>query len=150
MLSLIEVKCPHCSARGQLMLPPMGAIIIGPCPECHELVVVFCGRVLPLDKEVMVQGSFEEKRDHLMNVLTSFLEERVSQLLKEALPPEENEAQESLVDDEVPDAKPQPGGAPPFPRKIEPPFISETEMTDFVRVDLNLIDKRDYFKAVFG
>ena len=27
MLSLIEVECPHCGARGQIMIPPVGSII---------------------------------------------------------------------------------------------------------------------------
>ena len=74
MLSLIEVQCPHCGARGQIMMPPVGAIIIGPCPQCNELVVVFCGHVLPLEKEIMETGEVEERREHLLHVLTDFLQ----------------------------------------------------------------------------
>ena len=132
------------------MLPPMGAIIIGPCPECHELVVVFCGRVLPLDKEIMLNASFNEKREHIMNTLTSFLEDRVVHLLKEALSPEEDDGQESVAEEEIPQVKQEVGGQPQSPRAGKPNEISETEAVDFVRSDLNLIDNRDYFKAIFG
>ena len=149
MLSLIEVKCPHCGARGQLMLPPLGALIVGPCPECQGLVVVFCGRVLPLEKELMLNGSFSERRDHLMGVLTSFLEARVVQLLKEADSPEE-EDMEATPDDGMPHARNTSGEVYPEKHRESGEQITEVEMADFVRVDLNLIDNTDYFNAIFG
>jgi len=86
MLSIVEVKCPHCGAEGRIMLPPMGSIILGPCPECSEMVVVFCGRVLPLDKEIVTEGSIEQRKAHLLQVLTQFLRERIDLLVKDSDP----------------------------------------------------------------
>ena len=91
MLSLIEVQCPHCGARGQIMIPAVGAIIILPCPQCRELVVVFCGHALALDRGLMGSGSLDERRDHLLSVLTEFLEDRVNKLLSGEMPTEEGE-----------------------------------------------------------
>jgi hypothetical protein len=157
MLSLIEVKCPHCGAQGQIMLPPLGAIIIGPCPECEGMVVVFCGRVLPLDKEAMVHGSLEEKRDHLLEVLNDFLKDRIERLFEQAQNVEE-EAEEVEPDDleevsagfaaESADTSTQEPARRTFGKKIVVP-ISEDEVSSFVNVDLKLLDNRDYFKAVF-
>lgn len=159
MLSLIEVKCPHCGAQGQIMLPPLGAIIIGPCPECEGMVVVFCGRVLPLEKEVMVEGSVEEKRDHLMGVLTTFLQDRIERLFEQAQAAAEQAANEDEDEDNEPEfgidedeeereqrtaALPEALGAN---RIIVP--ITDDELQNFVDVDLKLLDNRDYFKAVF-
>lgn len=149
MLSLIEVQCPHCGARGQIMIPPVGSIIIGPCPECEELVVVFCGHVLPLDKLLMESGTIEERRDHLLAALTGFLHERVNKLLLG--PQGDGElAEEDFVgsfddqgsfdnDDQIESSLDGP----------EQTLISETEMERFTDVDLKLLDNTAYFRSVF-
>jgi len=134
MLSLIEVKCPHCGARGQLTLPLIGAIIIGLCPECYELVALCWGRVLPLDNEIMRNGSFSETREHVANVL-------VAHVLKEAFSADEDEG--CVAEEEI-------GGQSQSPRAGKSNEISEREVVDFARSDLDLIDNKDYFKAIFG
>lgn len=130
------------------MLPPLGSLIVGPCPECQQLVLVFCGRVLPLDKEIMMNATFEEKREHLMSTLVGFLEERVGHLLMEAPADESDEDDDLMTDSELP-AAPAPALLPP--QHVEPVnLISSDEVADFVRVDLSLMDNPDYFKAIFG
>ena len=157
MLSLIEVKCPHCGAQGQIMLPPLGAIIIGPCPECEGMVVVFCGRVLALDKEVMMEGSQEEKRDHLLMVLNDFLKDRIERLFEQAAASAEAEEDELEEDDEPlesifagaeEDIPSPPADTRKLGKKIVVP-ISDDEFNSFINVDLTLLDNKDYFKAVF-
>jgi hypothetical protein len=145
MLSLVEVKCPHCGAKGQIVMPPLGAIIIGPCPKCEELLIVFCGQVLPLDKEIVMHGSPRDKHEHLMGVLTDFLEERVADLVRQTTPDADDESDWSpSVDD------PELGlDGSEHPATAEED-ISQKEVEQFVNVDLNLIDNRDYFRAVFG
>ncbi len=150
MLSLIEVKCPHCGARGQLMLPPLGVLIVGPCPECGELVVVFCGRVLPLDKEIILNAPFEEKREHLMTVLTSFLEEYVVRLLKDNSSVQEEGEQETIPEGEAAGLGHGGNEVSDPARQSSKRAISAGEIADFIRLDLNLIDNTDYFKAIFG
>ena len=143
MLSLIEVTCPHCGVQGQIMLPPLGAIIIGPCPECSEMVVVFSGRVLALDKEIMQGDSAQSKRDHLMEVLRGFLEERVSRLFEDADDFIGKDALAETGEEEADAPKVAPyGNAPTAP-------ITREEVDAFRHVDLSLIDNRHYFKAVF-
>lgn len=73
MMTLLEVKCPHCDARGQVLLPPLGAIIFGPCPECDNPIVVFLGQCLPLEKHIMESGGNRQKIDHFVQVLTDFI-----------------------------------------------------------------------------
>ena len=141
MLSLVEVKCPHCGAQGQIILPPLGAIVIGPCPECDEMVVVFCGRAMPLDKDTMTTGNAEEKQNHLMDVLTAFLDDRTKRLFDDA----------SDRDDPNEDER---AGSTPLgkiiPHEDTPKeLISEAELDSFRSVDLRLIDNEDYFKAIF-
>ena len=154
MLSLIEVTCPHCGARGQIMLPPVGTIIVGPCPECQGLVVVFCGHVLALDKEIMLSGTPEAKRDHMLAVLTGFLKERLGQMINEDAPDSE--------EPEIPSEEPE-RLEPTLAGSVQPerighrrkhehklPPISDKEFKTFANIELKLIDNEDYFKAIFG
>ena len=158
MLSLIEVKCPHCGAQGQIMLPPLGAIIVGPCPECQGMVVVFCGRVMPLDRDIMTAGTPEDKQEHLLEVLGVFLQERIKRLF--ASRPADTEA-----DAEEPDTSPMPAqddlgeydedsasqapGPISLTGKPQPAIISDDEFDQFINTDLKLIDNPKYFRAVF-
>jgi len=152
MLSMVEVKCPHCGVRGQIMLPPMGAIIVGPCPNCEELVVVFCGRVLPLDKETMVNGSTEEKHSHLKGVLVDFIDDRIRKVVDQLTP----EVTEGLHDytPENDDYTPQTSGTQVATNgdtalAEDSMTISDSELDQFLRFDLPRIDNKDYFHTIF-
>ena len=137
MLQLIEVQCPHCGAKGQIMVPPIGAMIIGPCPQCKEMVVVFCGQVLPLDKDIMQGGELEERREHLMTVLTDFLRDRVGKLLSDNAPGEDEDAE-----DEMDVLAPNAGAENTESAKADRPGpISEAEMKRTTAVDLKQMDK---------
>jgi len=147
MLSLIEVQCPHCGARGQIMVPPVGAIIIGPCPQCSELVVVFCGHVLPLDKNIMEADDVHEKREHLLGVLTEFLQDRIYKLLTEEDDFSMSSQSELPDDTAVADAVESYERGADRDEQTQP--ISESELERFMDVDLKLLDNKAYFKSVF-
>lgn len=147
MLSLIEVQCPHCGARGQIMIPAVGAVIIGPCPQCSELVVVFCGHVLALDKGLMESGSLGERRDHLLSVLTEFLREWVNKLLSGETPTEEGEMGDYYeTPSEGSDGNPE---ASESSKTRDRAQISPSEFKRFTDVELKLLDNTAYFKSVF-
>jgi hypothetical protein len=148
MLSLVEVRCPHCGALGQLMLPPLGAIIVGPCPHCHEFLVVFCGHALPLDKDIVQNGTPEEKQQHLLDALMGFLDEQLTELIGRA---EESRdsldtepvfgERDALVNDPEEDVS--------WPLLDEVTAISDAEVADFVNSELPGLDRGDYFRDVF-
>ena len=153
MLSMVEVKCPHCGVRGQIMLPPLGAIIVGPCPNCDELVVVFCGRVLALNKDIMVNGSNEEKHEHLKSVLVEFIDDRIGKVVQQLTP----EITEGLHD-YTPENDEYPAGEVTGPEHHAladpvldeaPANISDVELDKFLQFDLPRIDNKDYFHAIF-
>lgn len=155
MQSLINVECPHCKTRGQIMVPPVGSIIIGPCPQCSELVVVFCGQVLPLNKAVMEDENIEIRRAHLLEALNEFLEERISALMTDdfeldtkALPETiENvdfEEIEGAYMEDAPVSSPNPTDAD------AEQTITQSEVDRFTDIDLKLLDNKAYFKSVFG
>ena len=149
MLSLIEVRCPHCGAHGQIMLPPVGTIIVGPCPECQGLLVVFCGNVLALDKEIMLNGTIQEKRDHMLSILTGFLKDRIAQMISEETESQEPEMAEATGTHAAADG---PSGRERPSREHIPAAktpISKEEMDAFTNVELKLLDNRHYFKTIF-
>jgi len=132
------------------MLPPVGSLIVGPCPECEELVAVFAGCVLPLDKEVMFEGSLKDKREHLVSVLNSFIEDRVTRLLQSAEEHEDESSEDLMEGEGAATAVQEPGEAPQMPSASSKELISRCERDNFVEFDLNRLDNKDYFKAIFG
>ncbi|MBN2310562.1 MAG: hypothetical protein JXR94_16430 [Candidatus Hydrogenedentes bacterium] len=154
MIPLVEVICPHCGARGEVMLPLLGAIVIGPCPNCHELVCVFCGRALPLRKDIILEGTPTEKREHILQVLRKFLDERVDELVHQMTHEEveqivnDADARDELLMDEPDELfldEPRVLASP----RANGDAITQAEVEDFVKSDLPHIDNRHYFKAIF-
>lgn len=152
MLSLIEVQCPHCGAQGQIMVPPIGSIIIGPCPQCKELVAVFCGQVLALDKFIMESGSVEERQEHLVGILTDFLHERIGRMLSDESGSENDDfVTDELMGEFTEESFDEEEGvpAPIQDSNKEKAPISQSEFDRFTDVDLKLLDNKAYFKSVF-
>jgi hypothetical protein len=146
MLSLMDVQCPHCHAQGRIITPPPGSVIVGPCPECQEMVVVFGGRVLPLDKEIMLHGPVDARKEHMLEVLHAFIEGKIEQLLHNAeqKPADGEEAEEPA---EAFTAQAAPATPPPRRKRLEP--ISPEECAAFVAKELHLLDNPQAFKAIF-
>lgn len=111
------------------------------------MVVVFCGRALPLDKEVMLNGSDVEKHEHLRGVLIDFLESRIATVVEQFSPDAADSLRdyspEALSQNEELDPVREPQ-VEPRPRQI-----SDTEFEEFVQYDLPLLDNGDYFKTFF-
>jgi len=143
MLSVMHITCPHCGSKGQVMVPPQGAIVIGPCPECGEFVCVFCGSALPLERDILLHGTPGDKRAHLMGVLSDFLEERVTDLIDQvSASMEEMDGQESAGPEVF-----QTDSAPDLDE--DDAEISSVEFRDFVERELPQLDNADYFRAIF-
>lgn len=147
MMSFLEVICPHCGTRGHIVLPPLATLVAGPCPECHELVAVFCGRALPLEKDIMLRGTSKEKHQHLVSVLSSFLDEFVGELLAraDAGPQEHSPAEHDGNDMTEAGDMPDPTDGPKSSR-----LITREEIDRFIRLELPRLDNQDYFKAIFS
>lgn len=148
MISLIDVVCPHCGTHGQIVVPPVGSIIIGPCPKCSELVVIFCGQVLALDKGTMNSEEIEDRREHLLEVLHGFLTDRISTLLTEDFVVDET----AIPEIDVEDFETGEDSFEAFTTETDAEdeqSISQTEVDRFNDIDLKLLDNRAYFKSVF-
>jgi hypothetical protein len=138
-------SCPHCGTpRIITSKVPKDVVVVMPCPNCRELVVLFRNKAIALSRKIMEQGSFEERKDHIAEIITEFFEPGML-----GLPLSENgagfeldDSAESEADDfnELFDADSTTAKGP----------ISEKELDEFVRLDLNRIDEPNYFKKYFG
>ena len=150
MLPIVNVQCPHCGAEGQVILPPVASVVVGTCPSCKDSVVVFCGRVLPLDHAVMTEGPIEERREHVLAVITDFLRERLQESLDDE-PVNEDTADEYNGFEEP--VKPVVAVEEPISsvtdRQLTRRAISQDELDGFVKKDLEFLDNAEYFRSVF-
>ncbi|MFA6411033.1 MAG: hypothetical protein WCW26_05680 [Candidatus Buchananbacteria bacterium] len=142
MLGLISVTCPHCGAQGQIMAPPHGSIIIGPCPECQGTVAIFMGAAVALDGNILKNGSPAEKTNHVSDRLCSFIRERVGRIFDSS-------------DEFTPESQPemataQSGSRSRFGAQAPATPISEQELEKFTKTELELLDDPNYFRTIFG
>jgi len=131
MIALLKIHCPHCGVAGQVLMPPPGAIIIGPCPECSNLVAIFAGEALPLNTEVMNNGTIREKYEHVLQVLSTYLEKQVRQCFSQADPNLSAKANETGE----------------MQQELHP--ITEVEIQRFVEKELGELDTPEFFER-FG
>lgn len=148
MLSLMNVQCPHCHAQGHIITPPPGSIIVGPCPECQEMVVVFGGRVLPLDKQIMLHGNVEARKEHLLEVIGVFIDAKIDQLLSSQRPADaEGEEADEPAEAFSPHPDPHSALGERHKKRVAP--ISAEEYAVFVKKELHLLDNPQAFRAIF-
>jgi len=132
------------------LLPEDGLLVLGPCPACHEFVLLVAEIPLPVDKQVILYGSTDEKREHLFSVLASFLEQRINLLVdqvdenKDRLTDYENSRRFQKVDHLEPSANAQFPDTTPLMQQI-----SSEEVRQFVEEELPRLDDSEYFKTIF-
>ncbi|GMV92913.1 MAG: hypothetical protein AMXMBFR82_26910 [Candidatus Hydrogenedentota bacterium] len=141
-------SCPHCGTpRIITSKVPKDVVVVMPCPNCRELVVLFRNKAIALSRKIMEQGSFEERKDHIAEIITEFFEPGML-----GLPPSESGAGFELDDDDVGSATEAFDGlfASSSDSTTAKGPISEKEVEEFVRLDLHRIDEPNYFKKYFG
>jgi len=114
-------------------------VVILACPSCHELVVLFRNKVVALNREIIENGSKDEKRHHIADIILEFVEPG---MFPTGLSLGELERPERRFDDgdRVGEAQEEETDRP----------ISESEVERFVRVDLQRLDDPAYFRKHLG
>ncbi len=146
MLSFVDVQCPHCGARGKIVLPPLGTVLIGPCPQCKGMVALFNGTTLPLDSKIILEGTLEEKKKHISEVFRTFIEEKVEEFFnpKESRQPSEVEnAVDSFKSEHCVEEYTRKKA-----RKNRP--ITRDEVLRFKNSEIDLLDNPEIFRKYFS
>ena len=135
--------CPHCKAH-QIFTArvPKDVVVVMPCPACREWVVLFRDKVIAVSRRIIEQGSNEERKAHLADVIGEFLDAGVF-------------AQEAGYFQEqrqggADSARPSPPVRPNqfFASPVTP--ITQEELDRFVKIELRRLDNAEYFKKHFG
>jgi hypothetical protein len=137
---MIKITCPHCGASGSIPSASKEIFFVAPCPQCGELFVQFREKVVAVNREILEQGTFEEKKQHVAEIITSFLD---------------------LIGPFPPAIRGEDGALPFLPTFEEEPEcvqperersskITKEDLSDFINIDLRLIDKKAYFERMFG
>ena len=159
-----EIRCPHCSASGRVDNETNSPFMMGRCPVCGGYVVYFCGASLPLDDSVIDSHSLTVIRDHILGRIDEFLEERLTDFLQEyaeefeiaRVPSFEQEQIDDDDDSHLGDEPHEPGSqeqeydVEASAEQREADAITDAEVADFLRIDLQLIDQAQYFNRYFG
>lgn len=140
------VSCPHCGKTEIRMAKvPRDVVVMMPCPECRELVVLFRGKAIAINREVLRNGTKEQRRNH------------IAEIVEEFLPPElfsgefDWDSLEQGAPFPFPGRRPRRRRPAPFEEDDEPELpISDEEMERFQRFELHRIDEPRYFKRYFG
>ncbi len=147
MLSFVDVRCPHCGAQGKIVLPPLGTVLVGPCPQCKGMVVLFNGTTLPLDSKIILEGTIEEKKKHISEVFSAFIEERVEEFFN----PQREKNSSSELDNPVDSFKSEHRVEEYSRHRIKKNRpITRDEVRKFKESEIDLLDNPDIFRKYFN
>ena len=135
------VICPHCKThRIVTSRVPKDVIVVMPCPACHELAVVFRSKVIALSRRILERGSFDERKNHLAQVIAEFLEAGMLPFQQEG------------DDEDIPLGRFEGSGRRRRAAKkaVQPDPISDEEVDRFSRIELKRLDNPAYFRRHFG
>lgn len=140
------VVCPHCNShRIVTQEVPKEVVVVMQCPSCNELVVLFRQKVIALDRNVLEQGTQEDRKAHLASVIAEFLDPSLFKFTKEG---SDNSAQFDFST-ELPAVEETPKPASPKKAKWSTP-ISDREYERFTRFQLKRLDNPEYFRRHFA
>jgi len=128
------------------MTPPLGSIIVGPCPRCNEMVLLFDGTVMPLDKDIIANGTPEEKKQHLLETIVDMAASKIDELIDSGELGNHNADERGTHRSNGPRSK----RVTPSIQNKNAPYISREDVRDFKNIGLHLIDSKDYFDKVFA
>ncbi len=138
-----SLLCPHCKAQPILETQVhQDVIVVASCPGCQELSVLFRGRAIALNRRVLEEGSFDERKDHLAAIIAEFMDAGFSLLdeLRRRLTSMTPDGEDDNDNDDAPDG---------MWDELQYSPISDEELRKFVRVDLKCLDNADYFRRHF-
>jgi len=134
------VSCPHCGHHRIITSKtPKDLVVVLPCPSCHELVVLFRNKVIPLSRRILQEGSKKERTAHIAEIIAEFLEPGMF-----GEPGEGDQGAFNPMDLIGDGARQEKSGD-----SADDEPISDEELERFIQIDLKRIDEASYFKKHF-
>jgi hypothetical protein len=140
-----HVVCPHChSHRLRASRVPKGVVAVMPCPGCSELVVFFRRKVMALDRSIIENGTKEERKMHIAEIITEFIDEGVfGESFSGDIESNEDFMEGQFSENSI--RWKQSGRRRP---KVVP--ITQREADRFTKFELDKLDNPEYFRRHLG
>ena len=150
-MSSSKVHCPHCN-HSTMAVPqvPGDVMAVVACQSCGQWSVLFRGRAVPIQREILEGGSIEDRQRHLAEIISHFLAaglfaQELSGFMQgltgHDLSGEVSEADTEHASDNAPAANVEPDLSTP---------ITDEECVQFSEIDLPLLDDPLAFRRIFG
>ena len=162
MLSFINMKCSACESIYTLSIEQLNIVLLFKCYECGQHNAYVAGNILELDQEIMTEGTDAQKRKHIVETVQEFAGEfaenvfaNIDRMINVNVDIEMQESRrrrsKKSMKENAETAKELSQGSPvPSILQMDAPRITADEVKDFVKIDLNLIDKKHYFDKFFN
>jgi hypothetical protein len=154
------MKCSACEAIYTLSIEQLNIVLLFKCYECGQHNVYVAGNILGLDQSIMTEGTDAEKRKHIVEKVQEFACQfsgnvfaKIDRMINVNVDIEIEEPRRrrrKRMKEKAESAKELSGITPaPSVTQMNAPQITADEVKDFVKIDLNLIDKKHYFDKFF-
>ncbi|GAB4351063.1 MAG: hypothetical protein Kow0099_34990 [Candidatus Abyssubacteria bacterium] len=150
MSQMIRVTCPYCKSSGYIAAPLPGTILMGPCPICGEPVALYASKVIGLRREVFGKENFGERIQSLARIIMEYINSHEKPLEEIGLERIIREAEDRMAEEYDRCERNVGCRVSPSVRNPAASPISEEEVEDFLKIDLNLLARKEYFDRFFG
>jgi hypothetical protein len=133
----IRVTCPYCKSSAYITAPPPQTILMGPCPICSEPVALYDGKVIGLKEKMASHGGSLENIQSLARTVLEFINSQSDSADGHEIKGS-NEKRGRRMRDSITKMSPS------IRNPIASP-ITDEEVEDFLKIDLNLLGKKDFF-----
>lgn len=147
---MIRVTCPYCKASGYIAPPPPKTILMGPCPVCGEPVALYNSKVIALRMKMLGGDDFGEKIQSLAQIIMEYINAQDKPMDEEGLERIIRKAEGRLVEENGTREEEMNFDIAPSIRTPDSEPITNEEIEDFFKIDLNLLAKKEYFDKHFG
>jgi DNA-directed RNA polymerase subunit RPC12/RpoP len=147
------ITCPHCGHRHVVASRvPKDVVVVMPCPACSDLVIMFRNKVVGLKRKIVEEGSFEEKKTHISEVIAHFLEPGMiwPDGVLTGEPGGDQDALDAASLAEWMEGEDEEAAADPSRAVDGGSPITQGEVDHFVTIDLQRIDDPSYFRKYFS
>lgn len=162
MLSFINMRCSACDAVYTLSIEQLNIVLLFKCYDCGQYNAYVAGNILELDRDIMNEGTDAEKRSHVVETVQNFAGELAKNVFANIdrivnvnveieMEQTGRQKRKRRIKEKSESAKGIVGRRPaPSVKRADAPQITSEEVKDFLKIDLNLIDKKHYFDKFFS
>jgi hypothetical protein len=147
-----KAPCPHCNNE-ELATEhiPAEVIAVVSCPACRELVILFRGQAIGLNRTILESGTPEQRKAHLAEILGQLLDSGILPAVANFFAAQEAQSMLGENQDECESCHDPEADNPDDHTEMDiRGMITQEEVERFRQVELKRIDNPLYFRRYFS